>query len=179
MRNRSKFCSTLLLIAAISVSLAAQTQTKPTIRVANTDLSWAMSKQVALDALKKNENNLVAPKDKTNLAWCVIDKEVKQASACLYFDEQGKLLRIDRNWTPLGWKNNADDFVQALYNLASQHEFGDCRMTTSHYSEPQGEEDAVLLTCQKGGIRITHSQVETEKGRLSTALLYEIIERPK
>ena len=60
MRNRSRSSgSTLLLIAAISASLAAQTPTKSTIRVANTDLSWTMPKQAVLDALKKNENNLV------------------------------------------------------------------------------------------------------------------------
>jgi hypothetical protein len=140
-----------------------------------------MSKQVALDALKKNENNLVVrarPKDESE--WWVIDGKTNQASAFLHFDEQGKLLRIDRSWTPPGWRNNADDFVQALYNLVSQHKtFGDCVVGTSHDSEPHGESDEVFVGCQKGGIRITHMQAETEKGKISTVSLYEIIERPE
>jgi hypothetical protein len=168
-----------LLIAAISASLAAQTPTKSTIRVANTDLSWTMPKQAVLDALKKNENNLVVrarPKDESE--WWVIDQQAKQASACLHFDEQGKLLRIDRSWTPTS--SNADDFVKALYNLVSQHKtFGDCVVGTSHDSEPHGESDEVFVGCQKGGIRITHMQAEAEKGKISTVSLYEIIERPE
>lgn len=179
MRNRTRSSGfTLLLIGAISVSLAAQTQTKPTIRVANTDLSWTMSKQVALDTLKKNENNLVVPEDKTNLTWYVIDRQTKEASVWLRFDEQGKLLRIGRNWMPTS--KGADDFVAALYNLVSQHKtFSDCVVGTSHDSEPHGESDEVLVVCQKGGIRITHMQAEIEKGKISTVSLYEIIERPE
>jgi hypothetical protein len=138
-----------------------------------------MSKQVALDALKKNENNLLVPEDKTKLTWYVIDRQTKKASVWLRFDEQGKLLRVGRNWTPPGWSNNADDFVQALYNLVSQHAFGDCRVTTSHEAQPDGESDDVFLHCQNGAIRITRMQGETGETKMSTALLYEIIERPE
>jgi len=172
MRNRSKPYATLFVIAAISVSLGAQTPTKPTIRIANTDLSWEMSRQIALDTVRKNENNLVV-RGNDESEWWVIDKQAKHASARLHFDEQGKSSRIDRNWTPVS--NTADDFAKALYNMASQHTFGDCVVATSHDSEPGDESEEVFLGCEKGGIRIIHTQVEAGETKLSTAMLYEVL----
>jgi hypothetical protein len=136
-----------------------------------------MSKQVVLDTLKKNENNLVVPETKDESTWWVIDKQAKQASARVHFDKQGKLLRIERNWTPTS--SHADDFVKALYNLASQHTFGDCVVATTHASEPQGETDEVSVGCQKGGIRIVHMEADAGETKLSTAALYEVIEPPE
>lgn len=176
MRNRSRLCSTLVAIAALSVSLGAQNPSKLTIRVANTELSWVMSQQIVLETLKKNENNLVFPQ-KNESEWLVLDKQAKQASAILHFDKQGKLLRIERNWTPAS--DSADDFAKALYNIASQHAFGNCVVATAHDSEPQGVTDEVVLGCEKGGIRIFHMEAEAGETKLSRAVLYEVIERPE
>jgi hypothetical protein len=71
MWNRSMVWMTLLMAYAVSVPLGAQNKAAPTIRVANTELSWTMPKQVVLDTLKKNVNNLLVP-DTQRRRLCVV-----------------------------------------------------------------------------------------------------------
>jgi hypothetical protein len=178
MWNRSMVWMTLLMAYAVSVPLGAQNKAAPTIRVANTELSWTMPKQVVLDTLKKNVNNLLVPERKDdNSVWWVFDRQANQASARLRFDKQDKLLWVERSWTPT--TDRADDFVKVLYNLVSQHGFADCQIKPSHYAEPEGESEEVLLACEGGGIRITHMQADAGNTRISRAVIYEITNRPE
>ena len=114
----------------------------------------------------------------------VIDQEALRTTAKLHFDEKGKLLWIERNWTPAS--DHSDEFVKALYNLVLQDQrtFGHCVIVAAREAEPQSQTDEVGLGCQRGGIRITHSEVETGKGeagkgKVSIVYLWEVVDRPE
>lgn len=177
MRNCRAICFALCAVAGMAVSLQAQSDTaSDKIRVADTELSWAMTKQVVLDTLRKNPNNLVAKGDNDSESL-VLDRERKQISAILRFDGKGRLLEVQRNWTPVS--DHSDEFAKSLYNLVSQRELGDCRVVAAHHADPGQDIEEVILGCEKAGIRITRTQSEIGQTRFSTVTLYEMITRPE
>lgn len=114
---RAPFRSCLLLLfTLLAVSPAREDERQTRISVGDIGLGLGMPKATALAALRVNSNYLLTKMSDSR--WVVSDKAAERAVAILTFDQDGRLWRVQKNWTPTS--DSALPFAEALYDLAQQ-----------------------------------------------------------
>jgi hypothetical protein len=105
-----------LLVSAMAVTCARADQAQDSIAVGNTSLRLGMTRDAAGAALRSNKNYLVSRLGDTQLV--VADTKAQLAVAILTFDGRGRLVRVQKNWTPAS--DGAPAFASSLYDLAQR-----------------------------------------------------------
>jgi hypothetical protein len=199
MAKRGLLHSLLLLFVLAAATPAGENQTQAPILIGNVELSLGMSRDSALAELKAKSKYLLSKMRDSR--WVVSDKSAAHAVAILTFDQQGRLLRVQKNWTPAS--DTAMGFAEALYNLAEQlkpegtsGQSHSCTLSTSENSyvgpyawlrdpgQPDLNVREIDLKCPKETIQVYIGQPTdvTRAGGLHFAidrvLLYESISNP-
>jgi hypothetical protein len=167
----------LFFVLAASIFAGAKNPQK-SIWVGNVELSFGTPRGAVLTALRKKTDYLVTKLGESE--WVASDKRTSQAVAILSFDQQRRLWRVQKNWTPetqysVGGEIpvTAMAFTEALFKLADQmgHEDSNrslrsCALSVSrrspvgpnawlvHPGRPDMDIREVDLTCAEDTIQI-------------------------
>lgn len=116
---KARLLRRLLLFALwVVASPARSEQPQGSVAIGNAQVSLGMSRGAARVALQANKNHLITRMGGSQLV--VTDAPTMQAVAILTFDRNGRLSRVEKNWTPASLPPEAETFAIALYDLAEQ-----------------------------------------------------------
>ena len=187
----------LLGIVLLIVTSPAVGQHKPkaSATIGNVELRLGMPRDAALTSLRAARYLFVSKVG--NSRWVVSDRNTQRAAAILFFDQQGKLRRIEKNLTPTS--DTALDFALSLLSAVEQtaaEKNGSppsCAVSVSQKAvvgphawirapgEPDLQVREMNLACPNETIRI-YIQEATDVTRgtfvgevLGKALIYEVI----
>ncbi len=194
----------LVLPVALLASLVAAPSVRAepaqaSIAVGNASLRLGMTRDAAGAALRANASYLVSRLGDAQLV--VADTKAQQAVAILTFDRRGRLVRVQKNWTPAS--DGAPAFASSLFDLAERLCPGDsgggrcgCTLTVSRRlpvgpyawlrdpGKPDVDVREVSLTCG-GGTMVVHLRRPTDATKvvdhvlgIEKALLYESVGEP-